>query len=193
MADTTQIKVLIVQTAQQYGIDPILALAVARAESGYNQSAVSPVGAIGIFQLMPATASDLGVDASDLGQNISGGCKYLSRLQGWYSGRIDIILASYNWGPGNVNRLLGGSTAFPDSGTIQSFPPDQLLASVPTETRNYINRVIGYMIEASNDPVVLGLPGSGGGGSGVDIGSSDMMTIAAVVVGVMILFVLLKR
>lgn len=191
MADTTQIKVLIVQTAQQYGVDPILALAVARAESGYNQSAVSGAGAIGIFQLMPATASDLGVNASDSTDNIRGGCLYLSRLQGWYGGRIDLVLAGYNWGPGNVNRLLAGSTGFPDQGTIQSFPADQLLASVPAETRNYINRVTGYMIEASNDPVVLGLPGSGGGG--VDVTNSDTMLIAGLVVGVMILFVLLKR
>jgi soluble lytic murein transglycosylase-like protein len=191
MADLTQIKILIVQTAQQYGIDPILALAVARAESGYNQGAISAVGAIGIFQLMPATASDLGVNPSDLTQNIQGGCKYLSRLQGWYSGRTDLILAGYNWGPGNVNRLLTGSTAFPDSGTIQSFPPDQLLASVPSETSTYIQRVTSYMIDASNDPVVLGLPGSGG--NGVDITNSDTMLIAGIVVGVMILFVLLKR
>lgn len=189
--DTTQIKVLIVQTAQQYGVDPILALAVARAESGYNQSAVSPVGAIGIFQLMPATASDLGVNASDYVDNIRGGCLYLSRLQQWYNGRIDLVLAGYNWGIGNVNRLLSGSTSFPDDGTIQSFPANQLLASVPGETRNYINRVTGYMIDASNDPVVLGLPGSGGGG--VDITNSDTMLIAGLVVGVMILFVLLKR
>ena len=91
------VKAAITAAARMYGIDPAVALAVAKKESGYNQSAVSPVGALGIMQLMPRTAAGLGVDPRDSGQNIRGGVNYLSQLFGKY-GNWTQALEEYNWG-----------------------------------------------------------------------------------------------
>ena len=76
----------IVQTATSYGVDPRLALEVARQESGLDNSRISSAGAIGIFQLLPSTAADLGIDPHDPAQNIDGGIRYLSQLIGKYAG-----------------------------------------------------------------------------------------------------------
>lgn len=92
---------LITATAQQYGVDPALALAVGRQESGLNQNARGAAGEIGVFQLLPATAAGLGVDPTDLAQNVQGGVKYLRMLIDQF-GDLRAALAAYNWGPGNV-------------------------------------------------------------------------------------------
>lgn len=195
MPTTSEIQQLIVQDALQQGLNAALALAVAEAESSFNPAAISLAGAIGIFQLMPATASDLGVDPTDWQQNIDGGTRYLSMLSSYYPGRPDLILAAYNWGMGNVNRMIWGSTSFPPGANIQAFSTAQVMASVPAETANYINRVTSLMVQWANDPIVTGAPGGGitDGGGGVDITNSDMKLILGVVVGVMILWVILKR
>jgi soluble lytic murein transglycosylase-like protein len=93
--------------AARYGLSPAFLDAVARAESGYDPDAVSPAGAIGVMQLMPATARDLGVDPRDPGQNILGGAAYLRRLLDRFDGDIDRTLAAYNAGPGAVDRHAG--------------------------------------------------------------------------------------
>ena len=89
----------IIAAAQEYGIDPALVAAVASAESGYNQSSVSPAGAIGMMQLMPGTAQSLGVDANDKAQNIQGGAKYLAQLLSNFGGDVDKAIMAYNAGP----------------------------------------------------------------------------------------------
>jgi soluble lytic murein transglycosylase-like protein len=192
MPSLSDIQNLIVQDATQQGLNPALALAVAEAESAFNPGAVSPVGAVGVFQLMLATAGDLGVDPYDWQQNIDGGTRYLSMLSSHYPGRPDLILAAYNWGMGNVNRMIWGSTGFPPGQTIQAFSTSQVMGSVPSETSAYINRVTSLMVKWSNDPILIGVPGTDNGG-GVDITNSDQLVIIGVVVGVMLLFVLLKR
>ena len=70
---TSSIQSLITSVANQFGVPPSIALAVAQKESGFNQAAVGAAGELGVMQLMPATAAGLGVDPSDLTQNVTGG------------------------------------------------------------------------------------------------------------------------
>jgi soluble lytic murein transglycosylase-like protein len=113
---TTQDK--IAAAAARYGVPSSIALAVARAESGYNQAAVSSAGAIGVMQLMPATAAGLGVNPWDEDQNIAGGTQLLAQLYSRY-GSWDLALAAYNAGPGAVDRY-GGIPPFAET---QAFVP----------------------------------------------------------------------
>ncbi len=94
---------LITAAANKYAVPPSLALAVATRESGLNQSAVGTSGELGVFQLMPGTARDLGVDPGNLEQNIDGGVRYLSQLY-QKLGDWRLALEAYNGGIGNVQR-----------------------------------------------------------------------------------------
>ncbi len=89
------------------GVDARLIEAVARQESGLRDTAVSPAGAIGLMQLMPATARALGVDPRDADQNLMGGARYLGGLIRRYDGDLTLALAAYNAGPGAVDRHGG--------------------------------------------------------------------------------------
>jgi soluble lytic murein transglycosylase-like protein len=98
---------VIAAAAKKYNIDPALVSAVAEVESGFHQEAVSDAGAVGIMQLMPETASTLGVNPYDANQNIDGGAKYLSQLMQSFGGDIRKAVAAYNAGPQAV-RDHGG-------------------------------------------------------------------------------------
>lgn len=105
---------MVAAAAQKYGVDPNLALAVAHTESNFNPSAKSPKGALGVMQLMPHTAQSLGVDASDLGQNIDGGVRYLAQLAKQFGNDPRLIAAAYNAGPGAVVGH-GGVPPYPET------------------------------------------------------------------------------
>lgn len=114
------------EAAAAYQVPEALLKAVGKAESGFDPSAVSSAGAQGVMQLMPATAQALGVtDSFDARSNIFGGAKYISNLLRQYDGDIDLTLAAYNAGSGNVAKYGG-------------VPPFE-------ETRNYIQKVRSYM------------------------------------------------
>ena len=104
------------------GVDPRLLASVAWTESGFNAGARSAAGAVGLMQLMPATARGLGVDPSDPAQAARGAATYLSQQLQTSHGRVDLALAAYNAGPGAV-RTYGG------------IPPY-------AETRAYVAKVI---------------------------------------------------
>jgi hypothetical protein len=96
------------EAAAIYGVSPDLVKAVIQTESQYNPVAVSPVGALGLMQLMPVTAAYLGVaDPFDPRQNIHGGVKYLSILLDRFNGNVALALAGYNAGPSAVARHKG--------------------------------------------------------------------------------------
>ena len=111
---------------QKYNLSPDLLKAVAKTESNFRPDVVSRAGAMGIMQLMPGTARGLGVtDAFDPYQNIMGGAKYLRQMLDRYNGDLELALAAYNAGPGNVKKYGG-------------VPPFR-------ETQNYIKKVTGLL------------------------------------------------
>ena len=111
--------------ATAYALDPKLIEAVAWRESRFRSNALSSKGAIGVMQLMPDTARDLGVDPHDPAQNIRGGALYLRRMLSTFGGDVRLALAAYNAGPAAV-RKHGG------------VPPY-------AETQAYVTSILGRM------------------------------------------------
>jgi cell wall-associated NlpC family hydrolase len=107
---------LFTQAGTRHGISPALLAAVARTESNFNSSAVSPAGARGLMQFMPATAAGMGVDPGDPASSIDGAARYLRSLTDQF-GSTELALAAYNAGPGTVRRYGG----IPPYGETQSY------------------------------------------------------------------------
>lgn len=99
---------LIADKSYQYGLDPALVKAVIAVESDFNPRAVSEKGAMGLMQLMPLTAKDLGVSNTfDPTANVDGGVRYLRYLLDYFNWDIELALAAYHAGKSRVERHLG--------------------------------------------------------------------------------------
>lgn len=123
---------IINEAARRYDLPPGLIRAVIMAESAFDPLAVSSAGAQGLMQLMPALARELGVDdVFDPRQNIMAGSKYLKSLLGEQKGNLALALASYNAGPGNVQRYRG-------------IPPFK-------ETRQYVKKIMNMVADDAAD------------------------------------------
>ncbi|MCU1326720.1 MAG: murein transglycosylase [Bryobacterales bacterium] len=123
---TAEILTLIDTIAAQHGVEDALVHSLIRAESNYNPIAISPKGAIGMMQLIPATAKRFGVNNPfDVRENIEGGVKYLKFLLSYYQDDYTKTIAAYNAGENAVDRYHG-------------IPPY-------TETQNYVSRVAGNL------------------------------------------------
>jgi soluble lytic murein transglycosylase-like protein len=104
----------LVEVAKTNDISPYLLEAVVWQESRWNPAARSRAGAIGLAQLMPGTARDLGVDPNDPVQNLSGGARYLRQQLNRFDGNVEKALAAYNAGPGRV-MTAGGIPSIPET------------------------------------------------------------------------------
>lgn len=130
--DVTKYDHLITKAADKFKLDSALIKAIIKAESNFNHKAVSPVGAQGLMQLMPKTASYLNVDDSfHPEKNIEGGARYLSYLLKTYRGNLPLALAAYNAGEKAVAKYN------------YNIPPYK-------ETQNYVRRVLSFYESYSN-------------------------------------------
>jgi soluble lytic murein transglycosylase-like protein len=121
----SQYAVALTQAAAAANVSPALLSALVWQESRWNQAAVSPKGAVGLAQLMPGTARDLGVNPADPAANLTGGARYLRQLLDQFDGNVENALAAYNAGPGRV-RSSGGVPAI-------------------AETRNYVASIVRHI------------------------------------------------
>lgn len=116
---------MIHSAASRHGIDPKLVMAIVKAESDFDHKAISKKGATGLMQLMPNTASLMGVkDINDPEENIEGGIRYLSKLLKMFNWQVPLAVAAYNAGENAVLRY----------GAIPPY----------SETRTYVKRVLHY-------------------------------------------------
>jgi soluble lytic murein transglycosylase-like protein len=115
------------QAAERHGVSARLLLAVAHTESSLVHTRISGTGAMGLMQLMPATAAELGVrDPFDVHQSADGGARYLKSLMGTFRGNLKRAVAAYNAGPTRVSRTPS-------------------LSALPSETREYVVRVLSRL------------------------------------------------
>lgn len=131
------VKETIVKHSLEMGIDPELALSIAKKESGFKHELKSSHGAVGVFQLLPSTANRLGFNPYYLSENVKAGLTYYKMMYKMF-GSTELALAAYNAGPGNVKRFGG------------QIPPYR-------ETKRFVNVIMqDYKMQKLNpDPVIV--------------------------------------
>lgn len=146
---------LVRRIAREEGIDENQFLALVYQESRFNPCAKSPAGAIGLAQLMPGTAGDLGVDPYNIEQNLRGGARYYKQQLREYNGNVSLALAAYNAGAGNVNKYGG-------------IPPFK-------ETQGYVANITQRWLPAFGGSDKSGIPLNYGGGGAYESARTSTM------------------
>ena len=118
------------QAESNYGLPSGLLSTMGFHESGFNPNAVSPVGARGVMQFMPATAQEYGIDPHDTPAAIDAAGKKMAGLVKYYNGDMAKAVAAYNYGEGNLNNAIAKAG-------------DNWQSALPTETQNYLSRILG--------------------------------------------------
>lgn len=135
-ANVSTVKAAIVKRSIEMGVDPAITLSIAKSESGFRHETRSPRGAVGVFQLMPSTARRMGLNPYLLDDNIKGGIMYYKSMYKMF-GSMELALAAYNAGPGNVKKY-------------RAVPPF-------SETKRYVARIMtDYRhLKAHPDPAMI--------------------------------------
>lgn len=126
------VKESIVKHSMEMGVDPALALSIAKKESGFRHELKSPYGAVGVFQVLPSTAKKIGYNPYYLNENIKAGLTYYKMMYKMF-GSTELALAAYNAGPGNVKKY---------GGTIPPF----------RETKRFVNVIMQDYQNLKNNP-----------------------------------------
>ena len=126
------VKESIIKHSMEMGVDPALALSIAKKESGFKHELKSQYGAVGVFQLLPSTAKKIGYNPYCLNENIKAGLTYYKMMYKMF-GSTELALAAYNAGPGNVKRY---------GGTIPPF----------SETRRFVNIIMQDYKDLKKNP-----------------------------------------
>ena len=155
---------LVRRIAREEGVDENQFLALVYQESRFNPCAKSPMGAVGLAQLMPGTAGDLGVDPHNIEQNLRGGARYYKQQLRKYNGNVSLALAAYNAGAGNVNKYGG-------------IPPFK-------ETQGYVANITQRWMPAFGGSDKSGIPlnyGGGGAYAGARTSTINAMGLTAAI------------
>lgn len=159
-----KIKETIVKQSLELGIDPALALSIAKHESKFSHEARSRDGAVGVFQLMPSTAKRLGVNPYYMEENVKGGLMYYKKLYQMF-GSTELALAAYNAGPGNVKKykkvppfketkkfISGIMTEY----NYQKKYPDPIISKIKdSKKENVVYNALPQNLSDTSKPVIL--------------------------------------
>ncbi len=169
-ANVNTVKAAIVKHSIEMGVDPAITLSIAKTESGFRHEARSSHGAVGVFQLMPSTARRMGLNPYSLDDNIKGGIMYYKSMYKMF-GSMELALAAYNAGPGNVKKYR----AVPPFSETKRF-----VAKITADYRHYKAHPDPAMIAAKNGTLATMTQGKAPAGTAKMVAKSAPLPVAKI-------------